>query len=157
LVYQTNGTEGFYYNTSTTTTPSWLLLSNSVTGGSGAALNYSTTVLSGGVPANGPAKIFEVSITLGAGQRVLIIAQLIMNNNGANAPTGTNTTMEIARNGTGICPYSLLSHANWATHHQTWMDEPGAGTFLYQVYGDELHNRTDPTSESGFIFVISLN
>ena len=28
VVYQTNGTEGFYYNTSTTTTPNWVRLSN---------------------------------------------------------------------------------------------------------------------------------
>ena len=32
LVYQTNGIEGFYYNTSTTTTPNWVYLSNSNTG-----------------------------------------------------------------------------------------------------------------------------
>lgn len=42
LVYQTDGAEGFYYNTSTTTTPSWLYLSTSTSG-------WSTTGNSGTV------------------------------------------------------------------------------------------------------------
>ena len=33
LVYQTNGVEGFYYNTSTTTTPNWVYLYSSTSGG----------------------------------------------------------------------------------------------------------------------------
>ena len=33
LVYQTNGIEGFYYNTSTTTTPNWVYLYSSTSGG----------------------------------------------------------------------------------------------------------------------------
>ena len=33
LVYQTDGVEGFYYNTSTTTTPNWIYTANSGSGG----------------------------------------------------------------------------------------------------------------------------
>jgi hypothetical protein len=51
IVYQTDGTQGFYYNTSTTATPSWSYLSS---GGSGATGATGPTGANGSAGATGP-------------------------------------------------------------------------------------------------------
>lgn len=45
LVYQTDGTEGFYYNTSTSTTPSWVYL---ITNNTSSAVTFSSVDIEGG-------------------------------------------------------------------------------------------------------------
>ena len=64
IVYQTDGTQGFYYNTSTTATPSWSFLSSGVgatgpTGATGAAGANGATGPTGAAGATGVAGVAE--------------------------------------------------------------------------------------------------
>lgn len=54
LIYQTDGTEGFYYNTSTTSTPSWTYLGSGPAGSTGPTGSVGPTGPAGNDGATGP-------------------------------------------------------------------------------------------------------
>ncbi|CAF0728870.1 unnamed protein product [Rotaria sordida] len=54
IVYQTDGTQGFYYNTSTTATPSWSYLSSGGSGATGATGPTGSNGSAGAAGATGP-------------------------------------------------------------------------------------------------------
>ena len=125
--------------------------------GVGVTILGATTTVQNGVPQNGSAKVFGETVTVPAGSKVLIIGELRMSNNGTNSPVGSDTIMWLARDGAQIVDEtSRITHLWTGTHKQVWVDNPGPGTYEYQVYGQEFSNRTDPTGEAGYLQIISL-
>jgi hypothetical protein len=120
----------------------------------------STSTKLNDIPANGTAKVFEVSVAVQEGQSVQIHGYLAISNNGVNYPVGTDTHAWLARGGTNLHPGGGITYSTalWGTTHTLGLvDTPGAaGTYAYQLYGRESGNRTAPTFLSGFLQVAAL-
>ncbi|OIN56656.1 BclA C-terminal domain-containing protein [Arsenicibacter rosenii] len=92
IVYQTGGTEGFYYNSGTPGSPDWKMLSTG--GGSGSALSY-------GYAANTSGSI--IAVVLGGTEIPLPNAQ----NFSSVITNGANTNFVISTTGTYRLAYSV--------------------------------------------------
>ena len=165
LVYQTQAPEGFYYNNGTGASPSWIMLGatgpQGPVGATGVIESYSIAGTSA-YPSNVLSFITPtITITLQAGQKVLLIATRAM---GGYAPAyelgiypacqSTTPNSPIVNLGLGMFGHQVPANTRIDfSVHGVFQDLP-AGTYKFGMSG--VHNSPNPWSNTEWAYVTAL-